>query len=140
MAGSSRAVARPVGPTLEPDGQAEGPCATRSSKLHFLKPLPENLRPLGRSTVIVCTVVPGLFTTCLNESRTFFGFFFVPALLGEAETSRVASPLGVDTWAAAPAARASVADAATAPVSSLRKFSPPRSGLTMGRPVRVPRD
>ena len=35
------------------------------------------------------TVVPGLLTFRLKPSLTFFGFFFVPALCGEAVTVSV---------------------------------------------------
>src|SRR5215203_1185747 len=62
FAGPTRAFAVPCEPAFEPDGHADGPLAARSSRLHFLKPLPENFRPDGSSTWMVLTVVPGRLT------------------------------------------------------------------------------
>jgi hypothetical protein len=74
------------------------------------------------------TVVPGLSTSSLKPTLRFFGFFFVPALVGEAVTVSVASEsLGSAATAMPAVATASVAVAAIATVSSLRKgCSPPR--------------
>src|SRR6185436_4871614 len=117
------AFAVPFGPAFDPDGQTVGPPAARSSRLHFLKPLPENFRPDGSSTWIVSTVVPGRLTFVPNVSLTFFGFFDVPASFGVAVTFS-------DAWSSFGSAialptRASEAAATTAAVISLRKFDSP---------------
>ena len=116
------AVAVPVGPAFEPDGQPAGPSAASVSTEQRLRPLPEILRPFGRPRSMNSTVVPGLSSVTSKPSVVFFGFLFVPASLGETLAVKVDS----GAWAMAPAATASETDATTAPMISLRKSGSPR--------------
>ena len=67
------------------------------------------------------TVVCGLLTVISKPSFVFVGFFGGAGVFGLTVALNVAS--GV--WAMAPAATASEADAATAPMSSLRNWDSP---------------
>src|SRR5215204_3270389 len=104
------AVAEPIGPAFEPAGQADVPCATRSSALHFLKPLPLNLSLSDTLSSMTSTVVPGRLTVRFARSVIDFGLAFVPAFFGLTDASSVVFPAGFCTWAMAPPARASEVD------------------------------
>src|SRR5215208_6674814 len=98
-----RAVDVPFVPAFEPDGQALLPLSCRLSALHFFRPLPLNLRPFGRSTMIFSTVVPGLFTTSSKCSVTLFGLLLVPESAGLAVASKLTVLSGETTAWATPA-------------------------------------
>ena len=86
------------------------------------------------------TVVPGLSTFRLKPSYTFFGFFAVPESFGVAVAVSVASESLGSTAARPAVVRASVAVAATATVSSLRKGCFLLDRMDAGRPERTARN
>jgi hypothetical protein len=87
-AGETRNAYETPVPSFEPLGQARAPLLIRSSAVHLSSLVPSSFTPFGRSRTICLTVVllSGVFVT-LKVNFAAAGFFEVPALDGEIETS-----------------------------------------------------